>query len=58
MFSGFGIVQESCDSRVDDIELPRMLGALDVIRASVAGAANSALSHEEFVAKFCPAPSR
>jgi tryptophan 7-halogenase len=56
MYHGFGIEQESFDSRVHDIDVARMLGALDVIRASVAGAAASAQPHEQFVAKFCPAP--
>lgn len=57
MFNGFGVAQESYDSRVDDIDVPRMLGALDVIRASVTGAASTALRHVDFVAKFCPAPN-
>jgi tryptophan halogenase len=57
MFNGFGVTQDSCDSRVADIDLPRMLGALDVIRASVARAAASALRHEDFVAKLCPLPA-
>jgi len=56
MFNGFGVPQESFDSRVNDIDVPRMLGALGVIRESVRRAASAALPHEEFVAKFCPAP--
>ena len=56
MFNGFGVAQEACDSRVDDIDFPRMLAALEVIRESVRRAASTALRHEEFVAKFCPAP--
>jgi tryptophan 7-halogenase len=56
MYHGFGVVQESYDSRVDDIDLPRMRGALDVMRASIARATQAALPHAEFVAKFCPAP--
>ncbi len=56
MYHGFGVAQESCDSRVHDIDITRMLGALDVIGASVSRAASSALPHEQFVAKFCPAP--
>ena len=56
MFHGFGVQQHAYDSRVDDIDVPRMLGALDVIRESVTRAADSALRHEDFVAKFCPAP--
>lgn len=56
MFNGFGVTQESIDSRVRDIDVPRMLGALDVIRGSVARAALQAMPHQEFVARFCPAP--
>jgi tryptophan halogenase len=56
MFTGFGVPQESCDSRVDDIDVPRMMGALEVIRGSVERAAAAAMPHEAFVAKFCPAP--
>jgi tryptophan halogenase len=56
MFNGFGVAQESIDSRVDDIDVPRMLGALDVIRNSVTHAAAQAMPHEDFIAKFCPAP--
>jgi tryptophan 7-halogenase len=56
MFNGFGVEQESVDSRVDDIDVPRMLGALDVIRNSVTRAAAQAMRHVDFVAKFCPAP--
>jgi tryptophan halogenase len=55
MYHGFGVGQETYDSRVHDIDGARMLGALDVIRASVSRAAASALPHEQFVAKFCPA---
>jgi tryptophan halogenase len=56
IFNGFGVAQESLDSRVDDIDVPRMRGALGVIRDSVNRAASAALPHEDFVAKFCPAP--
>ncbi len=56
MFNGFGVAQQSCDSRVDDIDVPRMRGALGVIRESVTRAAATAMRHEDFVAKFCPAP--
>jgi len=56
MFNGFGVLQESFDSRVNDIDVPRMLGALGVIRESVRRASSEALPHEQFVAKFCPAP--
>ncbi len=57
MYDGFAIEQECYDSRVNDIDVPRMLGALDVIRTSVLRAAASALPHAQFVAKFCPAPT-
>jgi len=57
MFNGFGVEQESFDSRVFDIDVLRMLGALDVIRQSVAKAAATAMRHEDFVAKFCPSLS-
>jgi tryptophan halogenase len=57
MFNGFGVPQESCDSRVNDIDVPRMMGALAVIRCSVERAAAAAMRHEDFVAKFCLAPS-
>jgi hypothetical protein len=57
MFNGFGVNQEGYDSRVDDIDVQRMLGALDVIRNSVQRAAESAMPHADFVAKFCPAPA-
>ena len=57
MYHGFGVEQESCDSRVGDIDVPRMRGALDVIRDSVRHAAQAAMGHEDFVAKFCPAPA-
>ncbi len=57
MYHGFGVEQESCDSRVGDIDVARMRGALDVIRASVRHAAQAAMGHEDFVAKFCPAPA-
>jgi tryptophan halogenase len=57
MYNGFGVEQSSYDSRVNDIDVPRMVAALDVIRDSVARAAASAMRHEDFVAKFCPAPS-
>ena len=43
-------------SRVDDIDVQRMLGALDVIRNSVQRAAESAMPHADFIAKFCPSP--
>ena len=56
MFNGFGVRQESCDSRIDDIDVPTMVGALEVIRGSVQQAAATAMRHEDFVAKFCPAP--
>jgi tryptophan 7-halogenase len=56
MFNGFSVAQESVDSRVADIDVPRMLGALEVIRNSVTRAAATAMPHENFVAKFCPAP--
>ena len=57
MFEGFGVAQESYDSRVNDIDLARMLGALDVIRTSVERAAAGAMRHADFVARFCPATS-
>jgi tryptophan halogenase len=57
MFHGFALAQESYDSRVNDIDVPRMLGALDVIRTSVQRAADSAMPHADFIAKFCPAPA-
>ncbi len=57
MFNGFGVNQEGYDSRVDDIDVQRMLGALDVIRNSVQRAAESAMPHADFIAKFCPAPA-
>jgi tryptophan halogenase len=57
MYHGFGVAQQSCDSRVDDIDIPRMMGALDVIRDSVTRAADTAMRHEDFVARFCPAPA-
>ncbi len=57
MYNGFALEQESYDSRVNDIDVPRMLGALDVIRNSVQRAAEGALPHADFIAKFCPAPS-
>jgi tryptophan halogenase len=56
MFNGFGVPQESRDARVDDIDVPRMIAALGVIRASVANAAATAMRHEDFIEKFCPAP--
>jgi len=56
MYNGFGVNQTDYDSRVNDIDVPRMLGALDVIRNSVLRAAGSALPHADFVARFCPAP--
>jgi len=57
MYNGFGIGQDSYDARVNDIDVPRMLGALDVIRQSVIRAAEGAMSHADFIARFCPAPS-
>ena len=57
MYNGFAVQQDSYDSRVNDIDIPRMLGALEVIRSSVQRAAESAMPHAEFVAKFCPAPT-
>jgi tryptophan halogenase len=56
MYNGFGVAQQARDSRVDDIDVPRMIGALDVMRLSVQRAAASAMHHEDFVEKFCPAP--
>jgi tryptophan halogenase len=56
LFHGLGLTPESYDSRVDDIDVPRMLAALDVIRGSIARAAENAPRHADFVAKFCPAP--
>jgi tryptophan halogenase len=56
MYNGFAVEQESYDSRVNDIDVPRMLGGLEVIRKSVLFAAANALPHADFVAKFCPAP--
>lgn len=55
MFNGFAVEQESYDSRVDDIDIPRMLAALDVIRESVSRAAGNAMPHTDFIEKFCPA---
>jgi len=57
MYNGFGVNQEGYDSRVNDIDVPRMLGALGVIRSSVMRAAESAMPHADFIAKFCPAPT-
>jgi hypothetical protein len=57
MIDGFGVAQESCDSRVDDIDLDRMLGTLEVIRRSLARAASGAMRHADFVARFSPATS-
>jgi tryptophan halogenase len=57
MYNGFAVQQDSYDSRVNDIDIPRMLGALEVIRSSVQRGAESAMPHAEFVAKFCPAPT-
>jgi tryptophan halogenase len=56
MYHGFGVAQESVDSRVNDIDMQRVLGALDVMRGAVAAAVAHAMPHEAFVAKFCPAP--
>ena len=57
MYHGFGVRQETVDSRVLDIDFSRVLGALPVIRNSVSSAAKQAMNHAEFVAKFCPAPA-
>lgn len=56
MYEGFGVAQEDYDSRVNDIDVPRMMGALDVIRNSILRAADNAMPHADFIAKFCPAP--
>lgn len=51
LFAGFGVEPESYDSRVEDIDLPRMLAALDVIRGAVARAASGAPRHEDFLSR-------
>ena len=55
MYNGFGVSRRPTTPRVNDIDVPRMLGALEVIRNSVLRAADSAMPHADFVAKFCPA---
>jgi tryptophan 7-halogenase len=56
MYEGFAVPQESCDSRVNDIDIPRMRSALGVIRGSIRRAAEQALRHDDFLSKVVLAP--
>jgi tryptophan halogenase len=55
MFTGFGIIPNRYDSRVDVLEHDALWQATDQIRAAIQSAAEAAPTHERFIARHCAA---
>jgi tryptophan halogenase len=55
MFTGFGIIPKRYDSRVDILDHGALRQATDKIRKAIRSAAETAPTHESFIARHCEA---
>ncbi|MES1263988.1 MAG: tryptophan halogenase family protein, partial [Peristeroidobacter soli] len=55
MFSGFGILPEQHDARIDRVDIRVLATELANIRAAIRMAAEAAPRHQEFIARHCAA---
>lgn len=55
MYEGFGLRPETLDTRLADLPSGSLRNALDDMRSNILQASRQALSHREFVDRFCPA---